>query len=170
MRLNRRSEQLLFSTLLLPPAWVRWLQRDAEPGTSKPHFLSSLCIQSVLQIRKLHINALVLFLLIIFQRCLLIILTPRSDFSSHPPAAHFVLYSCHAHGRSKPAALWFAAVQINIFHFNHCLPGKKNTTGQAVIRVMQLHCGRSFHLLRCLLNKLALSVAAGGGNEAEGSA
>lgn len=103
VRLNRRSERLLFSMALFPPAWARQLQRDAESGTSKPRSLSSSWNQCVLQIRKLHINALVLFLLIIFQHCLLIILTPWSNFSSHPLAAHFVLYSCHAHSHSKPA-------------------------------------------------------------------
>lgn len=125
VRLNCRSERLLFSTLLLPPAWAQWLQRDAESGASEPRSLSSSCNQSVLQIRKLHVNASVLFLLIISQHCLLIILTPRSDFSSHPPAAHFVLYSRRARGRSKPAALRIAAVQINIFNLNHCLGKKK---------------------------------------------
>ena len=125
MRSNRRREHPLISPLLFPLAWARRLQRDAKLGTSKPRSLSSSCNQSILQIRKLHVNALVLFLLIIFQHCSLIILTPRSNFSSHPTAAHFVLYSCRACGRGKPAAPWFAALQMNIFHFNSCLPGEK---------------------------------------------
>lgn len=56
-RSTRGSERFLFSTWLLPPAWARWRQRDAEPGTSERRCLSSSCNQSVLQIRKLHINA-----------------------------------------------------------------------------------------------------------------
>lgn len=120
---QERATPLLHGTF--SPAWARQLQCDAESGTSKPCSLSSSWNQSVLQIRKLHINALVLFLLIIFQHCLLIILTPWSNFSSHPLAAHFVLYSCHAHSRSKPAVPWFTVIQIKIFHYNRCLPGEK---------------------------------------------
>lgn len=68
----------------MPLSWAQRLQCDADPGTPKTRALPFSCNQSVLQIRKLHINASVLFLLFIMQHCLLIILILQSYFSSPP--------------------------------------------------------------------------------------
>lgn len=110
----------MFARVEITPAWLHWLCAGwiiTSSGTFQEDFWSlkkKICTNNwhghgvmlslaspspslhpppvirVLQIRKLHINALVLFLFITTQHCLLIILTPQNDFSSHP---HCSLYS-----------------------------------------------------------------------------
>lgn len=110
-----------------------------SPSPHPPHVIS------VLQISKLHTDALGLFLLIIFQHRLLIILTPRSHFSSHPLllTLFFIAATLAAVANQLCCALQQHERAPTLIT---ACPGKENR-GQAVIRVMQLYHGRSFHLL-----------------------
>lgn len=126
VELSHRSQKCLCSASLLPLAWAQRLQCDADPGTPKPRSLSSSCNQSVLQIRKLHINASVLFLLFIIQHCLLIILTPQSYFSSPPrftlffiAAALMIVLSQLCHGLQRQNVSTLITACLGKYRLSH---------------------------------------------------